>query len=181
MGVFLSFMYLYRATRKACSSALHSSPMDSFGFSSFELFLQLLWLFFGLVKADLDSPFTWKKIIITVYQAQPWKTCKAKSRWRFPHKTALSKNGPRQWTHSTHWGFVPWRLDGKDSSLARVLTWMSIKLYWQTGVQRATVVPVSFVSFTVQSCQTWKKKQTVLMSGKETALPLDTFYLPKGP
>lgn len=32
--------------------------MDSFGFSSFEAFLQLLWLFFGLVKADLASPFT---------------------------------------------------------------------------------------------------------------------------
>lgn len=32
--------------------------MDNFGFSSLEDFLQLLWLFFGLVKADLASPFT---------------------------------------------------------------------------------------------------------------------------
>lgn len=32
--------------------------MATFGFSSFETFLQLLWLFFGLVKADLASHFT---------------------------------------------------------------------------------------------------------------------------
>jgi hypothetical protein len=34
--------------------------MATFGFSSLETFLQLLWLFFGLFKADLASHFTWK-------------------------------------------------------------------------------------------------------------------------
>lgn len=59
MGVFLSFMYLYSATRKACSSVRHSSPPSTFGLSSGVTFFQLLplLLFLGLATPDFESTF----------------------------------------------------------------------------------------------------------------------------